>query len=94
MPNGAPVPHRVVALALDGLVLLDLAAPTHLFGHCGAPHYRFTLAGLGAGPVRTSTGFDVLALHGADALEQADTVVIPRDLDLHRGIRSGRGRRP
>jgi AraC family transcriptional regulator, transcriptional activator FtrA len=77
MPNGDSGPHRVVALALDGVVLLDLAAPTHLFGHCGAPHYRFTLAGLRPGPVRTSTGFDVLAPRGAGALEQADTVVVP-----------------
>lgn len=77
MPTGPPTPHRVVALALDGVILLDLAAPTHLFGHCGAPHYAFTLAGISAGPVRTSTGFDVLAQHGIDALAQADTVVVP-----------------
>jgi AraC family transcriptional activator FtrA len=66
-----------VALALDGVILLDLAAPTHLFGHCGDPHYALTLAGMSAGPVRTSTGFDVLAPHGVDALAQADTVVVP-----------------
>ena len=51
----------MVALALPDLVLLDLAAPTHLFGHCGAPHYSFELAALQAGPVRTSTGFELLA---------------------------------
>ena len=46
---GPATPHQVVALALDGVVLLDLAAPTHLFGHCGSPHYTFRLAGLAAG---------------------------------------------
>jgi transcriptional regulator GlxA family with amidase domain len=69
--------HRVVALALDGLVLLDLAAPTHLFGHCGAPHYSFSLAGVRAGPVRSSTGIEVIATAGLKALQAADTVVVP-----------------
>jgi AraC family transcriptional activator FtrA len=58
-------------------VLLDLAAPTHLFGHCGSPHYTFRLAGLAAGNVRSSTGFDVVASAGVDALDAADTVVVP-----------------
>jgi AraC family transcriptional activator FtrA len=66
-----------VAIALDGLVLLDLAAPTHLFGHCGAPHYTFALAAVTPGPVRSSTGLEVLAAHGLDAVDQADTVVVP-----------------
>jgi AraC family transcriptional activator FtrA len=66
-----------VALALDGVVLLDLASPTHLFGHCGAPHYAFSLAAMRRGPVRTSTGFEVLAPSGADELGAADTIVVP-----------------
>jgi AraC family transcriptional regulator, transcriptional activator FtrA len=70
-------PHRVVALALPGVVLLDLAAPAHLFGHCGSPQYTFRLAGLAAGNVRSSTGFDVVASAGVEALDHADTVVVP-----------------
>jgi AraC family transcriptional activator FtrA len=69
--------HSVVALALPGVILLDLAAPAHLFGHCGAPHYRFELAGLTSGPVPTSTGFDVVAPRGLSALGRADTIVVP-----------------
>ncbi len=75
MPGARP--HHVVALALDGVVLLDLAAPTHLFGHCGAPPYSFELAGLREGPVSTSTGFDLLAPTGVQALRRADTIVVP-----------------
>jgi AraC family transcriptional activator FtrA len=71
------MPHRVVALALDGVVLLDLAAATHLFGHCGAPHYTFSLAGVSTGPVRSSTGIEVMAPAGLEALRSADTVVVP-----------------
>jgi AraC family transcriptional activator FtrA len=70
-------PHRVVALALPGVVLLDLAAPVHLFGHCGAPHYRFELAAMEPGPVPTSTGFELIAPEGLAALARADTIVVP-----------------
>ena len=76
-PGVQTAPHRVVALALDGVVLLDLAAPAHLFGHLGGRRYAFELAGLAPGPVRTSTGFDVVAALGAEALGRADTVVVP-----------------
>ncbi|MGA2013723.1 MAG: helix-turn-helix domain-containing protein [Solirubrobacteraceae bacterium] len=69
--------HHVVALALPGVMLLDLAAPTHLFGHCGAPYYTYELAGLRAGPVRSSTGLDLLATKGLAALRAADTIVVP-----------------
>jgi AraC family transcriptional regulator, transcriptional activator FtrA len=67
----------VVVLALDGVILLDLAAPTHLFGHCGAPHYTCALAGVRAGTVRSSTGIDVTASAGIEALWDADTIVVP-----------------
>src|SRR5450755_3101810 len=70
-------PHRVVALALPGVIVLDLAAPAHLFGHGGAPHYRFSLAGVRRGPIPTSTGFNVIADRGLGALRSADTVVVP-----------------
>lgn len=73
----AQAPHRVVALALPGLILLDLAAPTHLFGHCGAPRYEFALAGPRPGAVSTSTGFEVVAPRGLSALSRADTIVVP-----------------
>jgi AraC family transcriptional regulator, transcriptional activator FtrA len=76
-PVGIDRPHRVVALALADVVLLDLAAPTHLFGHCGAPHYAFVLAGVTPGPVRSSTGIEVMASAGIEALEHADTIVVP-----------------
>jgi AraC family transcriptional activator FtrA len=77
MPSSPPAPHRVVALALDGVVLLDLAAPTHVFGHCGAPHYSFAVAAIRPGPVRSSTGIEVMAPLGVDALDRADTIVVP-----------------
>jgi len=78
--------HRVVALAVDRLVLLDLAAPAHLFGHLGAQRYSFTLAGVDATPVMTTSGFRVDVQAGLAALAKADTIVVP-------GY-AGTGRRP
>jgi AraC family transcriptional activator FtrA len=77
-----PSLHRVVALALPSVILLDLAAPTHLFGHCGGDRYRFKVAGLRAGRVASSTGIEISVRHGLGALEDADTIVIPGTDDV------------
>ena len=80
-----PAAHSVVALVLPEVVLLDLAAPTHLFGHCGADRYRFEVAGLRAGRVVSSTGMEIVAAHGLEALEDADTIVVPGTADVTPG---------
>lgn len=69
--------HRVVVLAMPGVVLLDLAAPVHLFGHCGAGRYELVVAGEAPGPVVSSTGLPLHAEHGLEAVATADTVVVP-----------------
>jgi transcriptional regulator GlxA family with amidase domain len=69
--------HRVVALALDRLVLLDLAAPAHVFGQWGEDRYSFVLAGVGGAPVMTSSGFRVDVQAGLEALARAQTIVVP-----------------
>jgi transcriptional regulator GlxA family with amidase domain len=76
--------HRVVALAVERLVLLDLAAPAHFFGHWGGDRYSFVLAGVGGGPVLTSSGFAVDVQAGLEALADADTIVVPGYLDTER----------
>jgi transcriptional regulator GlxA family with amidase domain len=76
--------HRVVALALEPVVLLDLAAPAHLFGHCGGDRYSFVLAGVGGAPVMTSSGFEVNVQAGLEALHDAQTVVVPGYLGTER----------
>jgi transcriptional regulator GlxA family with amidase domain len=69
--------HRVVVLALPGTVLLDLAAPAHVFGHVAAGRYELVLASFDARPVSTTSGFPVQAAAGLEALEAAETVVVP-----------------
>jgi transcriptional regulator GlxA family with amidase domain len=75
------MPHRVVALCLDGLVAFDLTAPAQAFGLAarpsGDPLYEFTTCSPGGGPVRTTSGFGVAPAAGLGALLEAETVVVP-----------------
>jgi AraC family transcriptional activator FtrA len=59
------------------VILLDLAAPAHLFGHCGHPWYSHAVAGPQPGPVTSSTGLDIVAAGGLELLGSADTIVVP-----------------
>lgn len=73
--------HRVVALAYDGVHPFELAVPCEVFGidrsYLGVPWYRFSVAALTPGPVRTSVGFTIETEHDLRALDRADTIVIP-----------------
>src|SRR4051794_3265795 len=66
-------PHTVAALALESVVAFDMATPAQVF----RGPYAFELAGVRRGPVATSSGFRVVADHGLEALERADTVIVP-----------------
>ncbi len=72
--------HRVAALCLDGVVAFDLAIPAQAFTL--AAHYEFSSCSIGGEEVRTTTGFSVRPDSGLEALEAADTVVVPAYLDL------------
>ncbi|MEU5946784.1 helix-turn-helix domain-containing protein [Micromonospora sp. NPDC047465] len=73
--------HRVVVLALPGVVPFELAIPSRLFGAAlgsdGKPLYSVTTCSLDGGPVDTSADFAIAVDHDHTALAQADTVVIP-----------------
>ena len=74
---GGPV-HRVVALALPSVVAFDLSIPAQIFGHPDErDRYGFSVCGQRAGQVPTTTGFSVAVGAGLEALEAADTVVVP-----------------
>jgi transcriptional regulator GlxA family with amidase domain len=75
--------HRVVTLALPDVVAFDLAIPAQIFGHHTERHrYEFVVCAQHQGPVPTTTGFDIHAPVGLDALESADTVIVPGFLPL------------
>ncbi len=70
--------HRIVALALPDVVAFDLAVPAQVFGHGDErSRYAFALCAERPGPVATTTGFALQVQIGLDALDAADTVVVP-----------------
>jgi len=79
--------HRVAALCLDGLVAFDLTAATQVFGVAssadGTPLYEVSACSLDGSEVPTTTGFTIAPQHGLDALEVADTIVVPGYFAIH-----------
>jgi transcriptional regulator GlxA family with amidase domain len=71
-----PSRHRVVALLAGEVVAFDLAIPAQIFGR-EPDHYDWAVCAPAPGPVPTENGFDVMVPHGLEALETADTVVVP-----------------
>ncbi|MFJ9523295.1 GlxA family transcriptional regulator [Kitasatospora sp. NPDC101801] len=76
----SPPPHRVVALLQPPQSTFPLACATEVFADHGqavpAP-YSFEVCTEHPGPVRTLAGYELLVTAGLDALERADTVLIP-----------------
>jgi transcriptional regulator GlxA family with amidase domain len=70
--------HRVVALAIPDVVAFDLSIPAQVFGHLEEQaRYSFTVCAEHPGEVSTSRGFGVTVRRGLDALETADTIIVP-----------------
>ncbi|MEU9706238.1 helix-turn-helix domain-containing protein [Streptomyces sp. NPDC047981] len=79
LPN-SPAPHRVVALLAPPQATFPLACATEVFGDHGPaipPYYAFEVCTEHPGPVPTQAGYDLLVTAGLDALERADTVLVP-----------------
>ncbi|MFD0417784.1 GlxA family transcriptional regulator [Streptomyces sp. NPDC127108] len=76
----SPEPHRVVALLQPPQSTFTLACATEVFGDHGPAvpaRYAFEVCTEHPGPVRTQAGYDLLVTAGLDALERADTVLVP-----------------
>ncbi|MET7645995.1 helix-turn-helix domain-containing protein [Streptomyces sp. NPDC005426] len=85
------MPHRVVVLALDGLLPFEVGIPQRIFGRSLGcePHERgrelyevVTCSVRPPGPVSTDADFTITVRHGPEALATADTVVIPASHEL------------
>jgi transcriptional regulator GlxA family with amidase domain len=75
--------HRMVALALPGVVVFDLATPAQVFGHLTEhERYEFVVCTEHPAEVSSSTGFGIQTPFGLTALETADTVIVPGFLPL------------
>ncbi|MFC5823611.1 GlxA family transcriptional regulator [Nonomuraea insulae] len=72
--------HRVVALIRPPQSTFELACAAQVFGieRPGLPtRYTFSVCTERPGPVATHAGYDMLVTDGLDALDRADTVVVP-----------------
>lgn len=73
--------HRIVVLALDGVIPFELSLASRLFGTAydeeDRPLYEVITCSPGGRPVRTSADFSLLPDHDDSVLATADTVVIP-----------------
>ncbi|MFJ6717602.1 MULTISPECIES: GlxA family transcriptional regulator [unclassified Streptomyces] len=78
--------HRVVVLALAGLLPFELGIPHRIFGRAkdraGRPLYEILTCGLSAGQVPTDADFAIRVEHGPELLATADTVVVPASYEL------------
>jgi transcriptional regulator GlxA family with amidase domain len=74
------MPHRVVVLALDGVLPFDLGIPERVFHEArdalGRRLYEVSTCSLGGRAIRTSHDFTIVVDNGEEVLADADTVVI------------------
>ncbi|EPH40505.1 helix-turn-helix domain-containing protein [Streptomyces aurantiacus] len=94
-PAGAARRHRVVVLALDGVIPFELGIPQRIFGRArnaaGTRLYSvLTCSVRPPGPVRTDADFAILVEHGPEALAAADTLVVPASYELGPVYEEGR----
>ncbi len=79
--------HHVAILAYDRLCTFEFGCAVELFAlerpELGVDWYSYAVCAIEPGPLRAAGGLTVQAPHGLDALDGADTIVIPgwRDAD-------------
>jgi transcriptional regulator GlxA family with amidase domain len=79
----AVTPHRVAAVAVPDVVAFDLSIAAQIFGHRDErDRYSFVVCAERPGNVPSTTGFSIEAPYGLEALEDADTVIVPGFLPL------------
>ncbi|MGW6062700.1 GlxA family transcriptional regulator [Streptomyces sp. NPDC055189] len=70
-------PHRVVVLALDGVYPFELGIPNRVFTMVPGAYEVVTCAATEDRTVATNADFTVTVGHGPEALDSADTVIVP-----------------
>jgi AraC family transcriptional regulator, transcriptional activator FtrA len=78
--KASAVPHRVVALAYEGLCTFEFGIAVEMFG-LPRPEledwYSFSVCGLEKRPLRATGGITVTPRNGLSGLRHADTIIIP-----------------
>ncbi|HBF80880.1 MAG TPA: AraC family transcriptional regulator [Streptomyces sp.] len=86
--------HRVVVLVRPGLLPMELGIVHRLFGQAvsasGSRLYDVVTCATEAGTVSTDTDFTIQVPHGPEALDDADTVIVPAAEEDYRPQERGR----
>ena len=73
--------RKVCVLAFDGMPLFEFSIAVEIFGlerpEMGADWYQFQVVRFDDGPARSTAGIHILAPSPIEALEDAETVIIP-----------------
>ncbi|HUH17548.1 MAG TPA: helix-turn-helix domain-containing protein [Methylomirabilota bacterium] len=81
MPDELHRQRTVAAVIGDGVLTFDFAVPCEVFGYDRSdivtPWYRFLVVACDPPPLVSSTGFRIDCDLGLDALEEADTIIVP-----------------
>ncbi|MDT7839270.1 GlxA family transcriptional regulator [Streptomyces justiciae] len=80
-------PHRIVVLAMDGLLPFELGIPHRIFGRPRDAEGRrlyevVTCSVRPPGPVSTDSDFDIMVPNGPEILATADTVIVPASYEF------------
>ncbi|MBO9827429.1 helix-turn-helix domain-containing protein [Xanthomonas sp. A2111] len=73
-------PHRIAVVAFDRISPFHLAVPCQVFEarpDTDLPAFDLRVCATDPGPLRTDAGFAIQVQHGLEALEGADTVIVP-----------------
>ena len=75
------MPHRVAAIAYDGLCTLEFGIAVEIFGlprpEIGIPWYDFRVCSVDDGPASATSGVSLNITHGIEKLAWADTIIVP-----------------
>lgn len=86
--------HRVVVLALAGVIPFELGIPYRIFGKArdasGRRLYQVLTCAVEPGPLGTDADFAIQVGHGPEVLADADTVVVPASHELGPVYEEGR----
>jgi transcriptional regulator GlxA family with amidase domain len=99
MPPAQERPHRVAVLVQHGVIPFELGIPFRIFRGAkngdGEPLYDvLTCTPEGPGQVRSDADFEISVAHGPEALEDADTVVVPAAHEQSSAHTEGRNPEP
>lgn len=73
-------PHRIAVVAFDRISPFHLSVPSLVFESrpdLGLPVFELRVCAADPGPLRTDAGFALHVEHGLEALDGADTVIVP-----------------